>query len=70
MKIIPLIILSVVESFSFLALKEHFLNESKRKFAAVAVIHFILSIWTWILLIKVLFYKGYYDDRQNIHNQM
>ncbi len=70
MQIIAFIILLVIEILSFLVLKEHFFTSSKPKFFISSIIHFFLSIWIWLLLIKIFFYKGFFDTQENIHNLM
>jgi len=61
-----LIILIITEIFTPLVLRQHFFNTSRVKYYILICIHFIISIWLWILFIKINSYHSFYDTPQNI----
>ncbi len=65
-----ILILILVEILTFLVLKEHIYLSSKLKFYFLFSIHSLLSIWLWFLIIKVSFYKGYFDTPEDIWIRM
>lgn len=65
-----LIILLTIEILTFLVIKEHFFNISRLKFFVTLSINTLLSLWLWYLLIKVSFYKGFYDNPENVWNHL
>jgi uncharacterized protein len=60
------IILISIELLTFLVIKEHFYKSSKPVFYIILVINFLLSIWLWYLVFKVVFYRGFFDTPENI----
>lgn len=70
MFVIALIIFLFLEVLTFLALKEHYYKTSKTKFFFLLGIHSLLSAWLWLSLIRVVFYKDFFDNPINVRNQM
>ncbi|MCX6328573.1 MAG: metallophosphoesterase [Bacteroidia bacterium] len=67
---VVLIILLTIEILTFLVIKEHFFNISRLKFFVALSINTLLSLWLWYLLIKIFFYKGFYDNPENVWNHL
>jgi uncharacterized protein len=61
-----IIILILLEILTILVLREHFYNSSKPKFYISLLIHILLSLWLWFVIIKVAFYKGFFDSPGNV----
>jgi hypothetical protein len=70
LEMLVFIILASIEILSFLVLKEHLYRISKLKFFISLIVHFVLSIWLWIMLIRVVSYRGSYDSPDNIRNHL
>jgi predicted MPP superfamily phosphohydrolase len=65
-----LILLFISEILAVVVIKQHFSGVSKRKFYTALIIHFILSIWLWIIFIEIFFFKGPFDDPRHIWQLM
>lgn len=59
-------ILAASELLTFLTLKQHYQGTTRSKYYISIVINSILSIYMWILFIKVSTYKGNFDDAGHI----
>jgi len=65
-----LILLAVTELLTPAVLRQHFYSQSKALFYVLVIIHFILSIWLWILFISITGNRGFFDAPENIWNIM
>ena len=65
-----LILLIVIELLTPAVLRQHFYSKSKALFYVLTVIHFILSIWLWILFIAVTGNSRFFDTPGHIWNLM
>ena len=65
-----LILLVVIEFLTPAVLRQHFFSTSKTLFYVLAIIHFILSIWLWILFIATTGNRGFFDTPEHIWNIM
>jgi hypothetical protein len=63
-------LLLVIEVFTILVLKKHFLVNSEKRFYISLSASLFLSAWLWISLIRVITGKGYFDDPENITARM
>jgi uncharacterized protein len=63
---ILLIILFSTELLTILTFRQHYKTSSKAKFYTIAVINSILSIYMWMLFIKVSSFKGNFDEPGHI----
>ncbi|TAL66536.1 MAG: hypothetical protein EPN88_08290 [Bacteroidetes bacterium] len=61
-----LIILIITEILTPLVLQQHFFKNSRVKYYFSIVIHIILSLWLWILFLKIASFNSFYDTPQNI----
>jgi predicted MPP superfamily phosphohydrolase len=61
-----LIILFITELLTIVVLRQHYKGSSKAKFYTAAIINSILSIYLWMLFIRISSFKGKYDDPVNI----
>jgi predicted MPP superfamily phosphohydrolase len=60
------VFLIIIEVLTVIALKDMFRSRSKRLFIVSAIIHFIPSIWLWMLLTETTAYKGFFDNPEHI----
>jgi predicted MPP superfamily phosphohydrolase len=60
------VFLIIIEVLTVIVLKDKLRNRSKRLFILSAIVHFILSIWIWLLLIETTVYKGFFDNPEHI----
>lgn len=65
MKIL-LIIIIITEVLTLVVLRQHYLNVSRPKYIISVTIHFLLSLWLWILCLEIISYNGFYDDPRHI----
>jgi len=63
------ILIIILEFLTLKALWEHY-RHTLPKFYILAAAHILLTIWLFYLLIKVAFYKGNYDNPNNIWIRM
>ena len=63
------ILIIILEFLTLRALWEHY-KHTKPIFYTLTAVHTLLSIWLFYLLIKVAFYKGNYDNPDNIWIRM
>lgn len=63
---IVIAILILIEILTFIVLREHLYVISKRKFYISLTVNTILSILLWFFLIKILTFKGPFDDPGNV----
>jgi predicted MPP superfamily phosphohydrolase len=63
-------LLLLIEVLTFIVLKEHLYKTSKPGFYIAFASSFILSVWLWYLIFKVVTYKGFYDNPENIRVHM
>ncbi|HLP71479.1 MAG TPA: metallophosphoesterase [Bacteroidales bacterium] len=68
--LILLFILIISEFLSLIVLRQHLFNFSRTAYYISVLIHFILSIWLWIIFIAVSRYPGFFDSPDNVSNQM
>lgn len=68
--LILLFILLLSEGLSLIVLKQHLFNFSRSAYYISLVIHFILSIWLWIVFVAVSRYPGFFDSPDNVWNKM
>jgi uncharacterized protein len=61
-----LLFLVITEVLTIIVLRQHFFSSSKIKYYVSIIIHFILSIWLWILFFEVTNYKSFFDTPQHI----
>lgn len=61
-----LIIIIITEFLTPVVLRQHFINVSKTKYIISTIIHFLLSLWLWILCLEIISYKGFYDEPLHI----
>ncbi len=61
-----LIILIITEILTPIVLRQHFQGISKGKYYSSMTIHFILSIWLWILFLDISSYKSFFDNPRHI----
>jgi predicted MPP superfamily phosphohydrolase len=61
-----LIFLIITEILTIIVFRQHYKSSSKAKFYTAAIINSILSIYLWMLFIRVSSFKGKFDDPVNI----
>jgi predicted MPP superfamily phosphohydrolase len=61
-----LIILILTEIFTLTVLRQRFHSNSKPLYYISLLIHFILSLWIWILYFETTSYNSFYDNPRNI----
>jgi predicted MPP superfamily phosphohydrolase len=59
------VFLIIIEVLTLIALRDKLRNISKRLFI-LSIVHFILSVWLWILLIETTAYKGFFDNPEHV----
>ncbi len=64
------LILLITEVLSLVVLYQHFYNTSRSVYYISTFLHILLSIWLWILFIKVTAYKGIFDTPENVWLRM
>ncbi len=60
------VLLIIIEVLTVIALRDKLRSRSKGLFILSVLIHFILSIWLWMLLIETTVYKGFFDNPDHI----
>ena len=70
MFVTAIFIILLFEVLTFLVLKEHYYKTSKKKFFILIAILSLLSVWLWLSLIRVIVYRGFFDNPVNVRNQM
>ena len=63
---ILLIILICTELLTIIVFRQHFKSSSKARYYITAIINSILSIYMWMLYIKVSTFRGYFDEPGHI----
>jgi predicted MPP superfamily phosphohydrolase len=61
-----LIILICSELLTIIALRQHYKGSSKAAYAISTIFNSILSLYLWMIYIKVYSFKGYFDDPGHI----
>jgi hypothetical protein len=61
-----LIILICTELLTIIVFRQHYKSSSKARYYAAAIINSILSIYMWMLYIKVYSFKGSFDEPEHI----
>jgi predicted MPP superfamily phosphohydrolase len=64
------IILITTELLTILVIRQHFKASSKANYYISVIINSILSIYLWVLYVKLYTYKGYFDDMSHIYLMM
>jgi uncharacterized protein len=64
------IILILAEVFALIILHQHFRNGSRLKYYGSIFLNLLLSLWIWILFIRICTYKGTFDTSLNIWLRM
>jgi predicted MPP superfamily phosphohydrolase len=63
---ILLLILVVTEVLTLVAIRQHLYDRSWMRYYLFVVINFLISLWVWILWLKVIMYEGIYDEPDHI----
>lgn len=67
---ILIVVLILTEAISLVVLRQHFFVRARTRYYIFVVIHFILSIWFWVLMIDVLGYDSFFDNPDNVWRLM
>ena len=62
--------LLITEALTLIVLYQHFHNTSRLIYYTAIFAHFLLSLWLWILFVRISIYKGEFDTPQNIWLRM
>lgn len=61
-----IIVLILTEVLTLIVLRQHFYNQSRPKYLISLVIHFVLSLWVWIVYLATVSYNSFYDNPQHV----
>jgi predicted MPP superfamily phosphohydrolase len=61
-----IIILIITEVLTLMALRQQFYSRLSLKYAALIMVHVILSLWLWVLFFEIIVYDSFYDTPRHI----
>lgn len=67
---ILIIFLILTDAISLAVLRQHFFVKGRTPYYISVVVHFILSIWFWVLMIDVMGYDSFFDTPDNVWRLM
>jgi uncharacterized protein len=60
------ILLVIIEVLTLIVFRQHFYLRASLKYAALIIVHIIISLWLWILFFEISTYKTFYDTPRHI----